>query len=145
MTTTTDAYLSAVIAALPPNVGAAAGFAEDHHAPYYGFTAYTAETVVTIYNFTDGGDEVPTVDVYDNDGNGDTFFSMALTGLPVGVAAAWLAHALTVTPPAGYYVELAETRLRYAETRRDEAARAYAAAATAYDEARRELAAAKRR
>jgi hypothetical protein len=126
------ATIAAIVAALPST----AGFAPETHAPYEGVMAYTDETVVALYNFADGGDDDTIhVDVYDADGNGDTFFSQDLTGLPVAVAAAWVVEALAVRPPAGYAKGIAEADLRRAEDARDAAARAYAAAAARYDQA----------
>lgn len=136
------AALNAIVAALPSNVGAGSGFAEEQHAPYPGLTAYTDDAVVALYVNTDGDDEI-CVDVYDGDGNGDTFFSKDLTGLPVAVQAAWVAEALAVRAPEGYRLRIAEADLRRAEERRDAAARAYADAALAYDRARAAVAAAR--
>jgi hypothetical protein len=124
-----SSLLAAAVAALP----ASAGFTLDDHMPYDGVTAYTDTTVVSLYWLAE--DNALRVEVYDADGNGDTFFEMDLTGLPAAVAAAWVAHALTVTPPPGYAKGVALADLERAAARRDETARAYAAAAAAYDRA----------
>jgi hypothetical protein len=124
--------IAAIVAALPPYPAFAA-----ERMSYDGVTAYTDETVVCLYNFTDDGDDVIRVEVYDNDGNGDTFFAQDLTGLPVAVAAAWVAEAVRVVPPAGYYARIAQADLDRAVAARkriaDQLARADRAVQDAVD------------